>query len=300
MMNTGGNDGGTNSGATITKTARFNMMLSIAGGAGRGAWVFDDPGLTSTFPGRIIRFRNGETLSVTFNNSSPLPHTIHLHGLDADQANDGEPDTSPAVQSGQSFTYVVPPSRYKSAGSYWYHCHVNATWHVESGLYGALIIDPADGSKTAWDGGPAYDVERVWVLHTYDQAWHVYMRPPNLAKSYAPDLFMINGKQTAQASTAGDVAATVAAGQALLVRLINPMYLTARVSFGGLSFDVIASDGRPYRQTETLSTIDVDAAQRYDVMLKPTVPGTYTAKVDYLDWYTRAVLGSVTTPITVT
>jgi manganese oxidase len=74
------------------------------------------------------------------------PHTIHLHGLDVDVANDGVPETSvaavPANDSSQPgagnvVVYVFKP---KVTGTYFYHCHQEADIHVTMGMYGALIV----------------------------------------------------------------------------------------------------------------------------------------------------------------
>jgi FtsP/CotA-like multicopper oxidase with cupredoxin domain len=35
----------------------------------------------------------------------------------------------------------------KEAGTYWYHCHVDAPTHIDAGLYGAFIVEPRDKAQ---------------------------------------------------------------------------------------------------------------------------------------------------------
>ena len=98
-----------------------------------------------------------------------LPHTIHFHGLDVDQQNDGVPATSFSVSQG-SYTYNFTAPH---AGTYQYHCHVDTHQHYEMGMFGTVIIRPSDGNTTnIWDGGPAFDKEYIWQLTTFDSTWH--------------------------------------------------------------------------------------------------------------------------------
>ena len=81
----------------------------------------------------------------------PFPHTVHLHGLDVDQASDGVPETGAVARVGETITYRFVATH---AGTYWYHCHVDTVEHLTMGMYGALIVHPADGPGRAWTDGP--------------------------------------------------------------------------------------------------------------------------------------------------
>jgi hypothetical protein len=69
------------------------------------------------------------------------PHTIHYHGFpNAANIFDGEPMASVAITMGNTFTYFynnVEP------GTYMYHCHVEASEHMQMGMLGNLYVDPA-------------------------------------------------------------------------------------------------------------------------------------------------------------
>jgi len=65
-------------------------------------WVADG---YITLPGPLLEYTEGESVQLNFTNPSPESHTIHLHGLDVDQANDGVPTTSFFVVTGGEATY---------------------------------------------------------------------------------------------------------------------------------------------------------------------------------------------------
>lgn len=69
------------------------------------------------------------------------PHTIHYHGFtNAGSIFDGEPMASVAINMGNTLTYYyenVDP------GTYMYHCHVEASEHMQMGMLGNLYVTPA-------------------------------------------------------------------------------------------------------------------------------------------------------------
>lgn len=124
-------------------------------------WDLTPPTPVYTFdggiPGPLIELAVGDRLIVHFKNELPEPTTIHWHGLRIDARMDGVPEHSqPAVPPGGTFDYdfVVP-----DAGLFWYHPHVNSSVQVASGLFGPLLVRPADDSEDA-----APDDEVVLVL----------------------------------------------------------------------------------------------------------------------------------------
>jgi FtsP/CotA-like multicopper oxidase with cupredoxin domain len=248
-----------------------------------------------------------------------MPHTIHPHGLDVDQANDGVVETSgfvgmrpmmgnfgrlpPNARSlGSSFTYAFTAP---FAGTYMYHCHVDTVLHMEMGLYGVIIVRPPDGSlNRAWAGGPAFDKEYLWVLHTFDTAWHtggMMAASGSNTVRYRPNVFMINGRSGTALNSEPTVAITAAAGARVYLRLANPGYVPALVRLGGLEFDVVASDGRPLPRPLRANSYLVGPGERYDVVLNlPASPGTRSATVEYQNIRGTGRWGTATTRITTT
>jgi FtsP/CotA-like multicopper oxidase with cupredoxin domain len=263
----------------------------------------------------VIEGIEGQMMEVTL--SSMMPHTIHFHGLDVDQWNDGVPSTSGYVAHGHGggghggasfgrvdgydnlgsqFTYrFVAPH----AGTYAYHCHVDTVLHFEMGMYGTVIIRPPDGNpRAAWDGGPSFDREYIWHLHTFDSSWHNEMVSSNRTVRHRPDYFMVNGKDGEDTLTDPSTAISGAPGEIVLIRANNMGYQPALVNLGGLAFDVIASDGRPLQSAITTDQQLVAPGERYDILVQLPVAGNWDAKIDYLDVQLKRTLGTATTAIT--
>jgi FtsP/CotA-like multicopper oxidase with cupredoxin domain len=151
---TGPQDGTPDVAVTLT-AARGAVRL----GGGRTTEGFT---LNGQSPGPTIRAAQGELVEVTLvNDDVDDGITLHWHGVDVPNAEDGVAGvTQNAVPAGDRHVYrfVVP-----DAGTYWYHSHQVSHEQVRRGLFGAIVVDPADGPATA---DPADDVEAV--VHTYD------------------------------------------------------------------------------------------------------------------------------------
>ena len=287
----------------FTVRARMNGN-AVFDGEQVGIWFFDDAGSDIGFmgdrylPSAHLETIEGEAVEIEFVNASPMDHTIHLHGLDVDQQNDGVPQTSFAVGPGDSYTYeFIAPH----AGTYHYHCHVDTVVHYHRGMSGTVIVRPPDGAiDRAWTGGPSFDVEGLWHLHTYDMAWRNVFVSSGQTARHRPDVFLLNGLQTAAARTDPYTRLDLVAGQTAYLRLVNIAYQWARVRLGGLPFQVVASDGRPMRQTVEATEWELGPGERYDLLLDETTkPQVIEATVDYLDDYTGDVLGQVSTEIAI-
>jgi suppressor of ftsI len=108
-------------------------------------------------PGPTLIVRQGDTVTVDFRNELNMQTAVHAHGLRQDVAMDGVPGTSqPPVEVGESFRYEWS---FPDAGVYWYHPHIREDYQQGAGLYGAIVVEPADDSY--W---PEADVARPLVL----------------------------------------------------------------------------------------------------------------------------------------
>lgn len=75
------------------------------------------------------------------------PHTVHWHGFpQASSVFDGVPDASIAINMGATLTYYYNAV---DAGTYMYHCHVEATEHMQMGMLGNLYVHPRQNKLTA-------------------------------------------------------------------------------------------------------------------------------------------------------
>ena len=127
--------------------------IEVMPGVRFAAWTYN-----GRIPGPTLRCREGELLRVTFANGSTHSHTMHFHGI-----HPAEMDGVPGVGAG----HIRPGARtvYEfeadPAGLHLYHCHVRPlAEHIAKGLYGAFIVDPADGRPEA--------DEVVMVLNGFD------------------------------------------------------------------------------------------------------------------------------------
>jgi FtsP/CotA-like multicopper oxidase with cupredoxin domain len=108
-------------------------------------------------PGPLIHVRKSSTIFVNFTNDSPLPATVHWHGLRLDNRFDGVPGvTQDAVQPGESFRYQI---HFPDPGIYWYHPHHREDVAQELGLAGNMLVDPL-----AEDYYNPVDMEEVVML----------------------------------------------------------------------------------------------------------------------------------------
>jgi CopA family copper-resistance protein len=116
--------------------------------------------VNGSLPAPTLRFREGDTVTLRVHNTLDEPTSIHWHGLLVPADQDGVPGLSfPGIAPGESFTYRFP---LRQSGTYWYHSHSGL--QEQQGLYGAIVIDPADPAATAAAERVAADHDHVVVL----------------------------------------------------------------------------------------------------------------------------------------
>lgn len=96
--------------------------------------------VNGTVPGPLLRFREGGDAIIRVRNLLKEDSSIHWHGLIVPPGMDGVPSVSFAgIHPGTTFEYRFPINQY---GTYWYHSH--SAFQEQLGLYGPLIVDPAE------------------------------------------------------------------------------------------------------------------------------------------------------------
>lgn len=273
-------------------------------------WGFEDDTSGRRLPSPLIRATEGEVVHVTVQSSKRV-HTIHLHGIEPEPWNDGVGHTSFEV-TGQ-YTYQFRPA---TAGTYFYHCHVNTVLHVQMGMFGALVVDPypthdANGRRLAFTGGPAYDVERLWVAFSLDPNWRRLNHAAGLdgedvgLNVFEPRYHLINGVPQPLGPTAEithpDVAVRARVGQTALIRFVSAGYFPTEWTFHPgrahgerLDIQVIAADGRPFVATDATGVtfhprfarqaLRMGPAERYECIVTASTPDVYPVSVDTYDW----------------
>jgi len=295
---------GQNVGNNFTLTSRMTGNLSVGGG-NYTSWFFTDGPIMSgrgfmgdrDFPSAHLECVEGQAVNLLLDNRSSMEHTIHLHGLDVDQANDGVPTTSAAVppMGNRTYQFIAP-----HAGTYHYHCHVDTVIHYARGMNGTIIVRPPNGQlNLAWAGGPTFDEEVLWQLATIDTAWMSLSTSGPANARMRPNVFLLNGFETGNAKADPYSRVIIQQGQKAYIRVSSAAYQWARVKIGGLSFDVVASDGRPMLASQSVTELEMGPGERYDLLLTGIVPGSWEATIEYLDDHSGAVLGTVKTDIVV-
>ena len=244
-------------------------------------------------PSQPIYANEGDTLILKVENiSQGEPHTIHPHGMDANQQNDGTPMTSFSIKHQEKATYTIPCTH---AGTFIYHCHFADVAHVQMGMYGLLIVRPKNGSNTAWTGGPSFDQEHDWLCSEVDTIWHdsahtvhmldtashgeLFSIPP-----YHPTFFLINGQshQELKALTINGKKY-----ERIYLRLANiGFYLNKYIIPSGLNAEWIDSDGRPLPKAMSRDTMIIAPGERYGVMLNADKEFTDSIAIQYLNMNT--------------
>ena len=147
----------------------------------------------ASYPAPTIHLQEGQEFFLSLTNVGMImrpdlfdPHSVHFHGFpQAAAVFDGVPESSATINMGSTFTYyynIVDGL----AGTYMYHCHVEATEHIQMGMVGNLYVDPRQngtaysyGGRTYTrfayndgDGSTGYDVDYPIQLGSLDQNFH--------------------------------------------------------------------------------------------------------------------------------
>ncbi|MDZ7628730.1 MAG: copper resistance system multicopper oxidase [Parvularculaceae bacterium] len=276
--------------------------------------------VNGTLPGPLLRFREGETVTLRVRNMLDEDTSIHWHGLLVPFTMDGVPGVSfPGIKPGETFEYrfAVPQS-----GTYWYHSHSGL--QEQMGHYGPLIVDPASADPIKADR------EHVLVLSdwSFEHAHKVFARLKKNSEVYnfqqrtAAD-FMRDLGASGLKSTIGDRAmwgqmrmsatdiadvtsaaytylinghatednwtALFAAGERVRLRIINASAMTIfNFRIPGLPMTVVAADGLPVRPVET-DEFQIGVAETYDVIVAPVRPRAFALVAESIDRSGQAV-----------
>jgi len=94
-----------------------------------------------SIPGPTLKIPQGGTVTVHVKNRGDLEATVHWHGLRLENRFDGTHDTQAPIPVGETFSYEITVP---DPGAYWYHPHIREDYGQEMGLYGNILVDPAD------------------------------------------------------------------------------------------------------------------------------------------------------------
>ena len=270
--------------------------------------------LAAAWPAPVIAVDEGKDFYLTLTNVGMLmrpdlfdPHTVHFHGFpNASSVFDGLPESAIAINMGASLTYyyhLVEP------GTFMYHCHVEATEHMQMGMLGNLYVRPAQngtllgscfgGACTKFvyndgDGSTGYDVEAALQLGGFDHQFHEdHLNVQPLPFAQMRDTYpMINGRGYPDTTNPGPLAApaengnipsqiessliTATAGQKILLRLSNLNITTVHTLISpSIPMRVVGIDSRELRDGATklhytTNSVTTGGGMAADVILDTT------------------------------
>lgn len=117
--------------------------------------------LNANFTAPTIALNEGDRFYLTLTNVGMTirpdlfdPHTVHFHGF-PNQAPvfDGMPEGSFGVNMGSSISYHY---NLNDPGTYIYHCHMEATEHMQMGMLGQVYVNPAQNGTVKSFAGKSY------------------------------------------------------------------------------------------------------------------------------------------------
>lgn len=273
--------------------------------------------LKQGLPAPTLELKEGQDLYLNVTNVGMMmrpdlfdPHSVHFHGfVNAATVFDGEPMASFGVALQATFTYYYKPVE---PGTYMYHCHVEATEHMQMGMLGNVYIKPAqDGTPITYngkeytkfayndgDGSTGYDIAYPIQIHAMDSRFHeqsLTVQPLNFA-GLKDNYFMFNGRgypdtinpspiYNMNGNPSQRVSSLIEANQGdrILLRISNLSFDYYTVSVPGIPMIVVGKDAKLLRSKTgenlyiTTTSVNLGGGQTADVILDTTnIPkGTY-------------------------
>ena len=270
--------------------------------------------INGSLPGPLLRWREGDTVTLRVSNALDDHTSIHWHGILLPANMDGVPGLSfDGIRPGATWPYRF---RVRQAGTYWYHSH--AGFQEQRGVYGPLVIVPREPEPFRYDrehvvmltdwtdedprhvfgrlkkqsdyynirqrtlGDLVRDVKRDGLGATFAErrAWAAMrMNPTNLADvGGATYTYLMNGQPPA-----GNWTGLFTAGERVRLRLINGSamsYFDVRIP--GVKLTVVAADGQPVRPV-TVDELRIAVAETYDVIVEPQGAEAFTIMAQAMD-----------------
>ncbi|WP_313027296.1 copper resistance system multicopper oxidase [Pseudomonas lopnurensis] len=256
--------------------------------------------INGSIPGPLLRWREGETVTLRVRNRLPQDTSIHWHGILLPANMDGVP--------GFSFAGIAPDGLYeyrfkvKQSGTYWYHSH--SAFQEQLGVYGPLIIDPEEPEPFAYDRdyvvflsdwtdeSPARVLAKLkkqadyynqgrrtlgdFINDVADNGWgdtvserwawaKMNMSPTDLADiSGATYTYLLNGQ-----APDGNWTGLFQPGERIRLRLINGSAMTYfDFRIPGLKLTVVAADGQNVEPVQ-VDEVRLAVAETLDVIVEP-------------------------------
>lgn len=274
-------------------------------------------------PAPLLRWREGDTVTLRVKNHLPVRSSIHWHGLIVPADMDGVPGVSfDGIPSGGAYEYRFKVNQY---GTYWYHAH--SRFQEQTGLYGPIIIDRRGGERQHADRDYVVllsdwtdmDPERLYAILKKQSDYFnfnkrtvrdfvVDAREKGFGATMADRRMW--GQMRMNATDISDVGAYAytylmngmapvnnwtglfSRGERVRLRFINGSAMTIfDVRIPGLKMTVVAADGQDVDPV-SVDEFRISVAETYDVIVEPKDDRAYTIFAQSMDrsGYTRGTL----------
>jgi FtsP/CotA-like multicopper oxidase with cupredoxin domain len=222
-------------------------------------------------PGPTLEVREGDRVRVRFRNDLPEATTVHWHGIHLPFVADGSPFHPVAPGEEYLYEFTVQPG---TAGTYWYHPHPHhrTGYQVGKGLFGAIIVHPAD------DPVPAAVTDRLLILsdNRFREDGSIDFAEPGTA---AARIDSENGREGDVIFVNGQVAPTVPvrAGEVQRWRVVNASGARVyRLALEDHSFLHIGNDGGLFEEPVEVTEVLVANGERVELLVRGTGdPGSH-------------------------
>jgi FtsP/CotA-like multicopper oxidase with cupredoxin domain len=214
-------------------------------------------------PGPLLRFKEGQPVTIDVTNQSTAPEVVHWHGLFVPPAVDGAMEEgTPMIPASGHARYTFTP---RPAGFRWYHTHVFAGKDLHRGQYtgehGFLLIEPRENPAL-------YDQEIFLALHDWDGQ---LLASPDGAMDPAYSVSTINGRMLGFSEPL-----TVKTGQQVLLHILNSSPTEVHwIAFSGHQFKVVALDGNQVPQPQVVPMLRLAPAERVSALVEMNHPGVW-------------------------
>jgi len=261
------------------------------------------------FPGPVLHWRQGDTVTLRVRNTLSVPTSIHWHGIRSPADMDGVPALSfKGIEPGETFTYRIPLPEHQT-GTYWYHSH--SAFQEQTGLYGAIVVEPRGGYRERFERDYVVvlsdwtdqDPEQVVSNLKFQSDYYNFhqrtvgtfigdARREGLGKTIADRLewgrmrmsptdiadvtgatytYLLNG-----AAPGGNWTGLFRPGERVRLRFINASSMTFfDVRVPGLTMSVVQADGNDVEPVP-VDEFRIGVAETYDVIVQPTENAAYT------------------------
>ena len=256
--------------------------------------------INGSIPGPTLRWREGDEVTIRVTNRLRHATSIHWHGIILPFQMDGVPGVSfKGIPPGETFTYRF---KVEQSGTFWYHSH--SGMQEQTGMYGAIVIDPRDGGAIRADRdhviqlsdwtdedpmrvfsklktqGDYYNFNQPTVMDFFRDAsrdgvasamakrkmWNAMrMSPTDLSDLSAATLtYLMNGT-----TPAGNWTGVFQPGERVRLRFINGAANTFYdVRIPGLKLTVVQADGVNVDPV-TVDEFRFGPGETYDVLVQP-------------------------------